>query len=141
MNAAVTNTAVMLRVRRALLGIALIQCASTAIGFVQLLVVPRWYAPILRGTVFEGRFVAAAVLLGVVVGGVQWIAVYLHLRRPRRLALGHTVAGLVMIGWIAGECLVLDSFIWPHALWGGLGVAQLTLVLVLLGVLQPLPRP
>ena len=44
-----------------------------------------------------------------------------------------------MIGWIAGECLVLGIFMWPHALWGGLGVVQLLLVLVLLGVLRPLP--
>ena len=44
-----------------------------------------------------------------------------------------------MIGWIAGECLVLDRFMWPHALWGGMSVAQLLLVLVLLGVLRPLP--
>ena len=42
-----------------------------------------------------------------------------------------------MTGWIAGECLVLDSFMWPHALWGGMGVVQLLLVLVLLGVLRP----
>ena len=42
-----------------------------------------------------------------------------------------------MTGWIAGECLVLDSFMWPHALWGGMWVVQLLLVLVLLGVLRP----
>ena len=47
------------------------------------------------------------------------------------------LAGTVMTGWIAGECLVLDSFMWPHALWGGMGVVQLLLVLVLLGVLRP----
>ena len=60
-----------------------------------------------------------------------------HLRMRRWLPLGHALAGTVMIGWIAGECLVLDSFMWPHALWGGMGVVQLLLVLVLLGVLRP----
>ena len=34
---------------------------------------------------------------------------------------------------------MLDSFLWPHALWGGMGLVQLLLVLVLLGVLRPLP--
>ena len=41
-----------------------------------------------------------------------------------------------MLGWIASECLVLDSFMWPHALWGGMGLVQLLLVLVLLDVLR-----
>lgn len=124
-------------VRAALLGVAIFQVVSTLIGFVTLLLVPDMYAPALAGTIFEGQFVAAAVLLGVVVGGWQWAAVWVHLRRPRWLALGHALAGLVMIGWIAGECLVMDSFTWAHALWGGAGVAQLVLVLVLLGVLRP----
>lgn len=126
-------------VRVALLVIAVLQVISTVVGSVQLLVVPEWYAPMLDGTLFEGRYVASAILLGVVIGGAQWCAVYVHLRHRHRLALGHAVAGLVMVGWIAGECLVLDSFIWPHALWGGLGVAQLVLPLILLGVLRPQP--
>ena len=42
-----------------------------------------------------------------------------------------------MTCWIGAECLVIDSFGWPHALWGGLGVTQLLLVCVLLGVLRP----
>ncbi|WP_203568394.1 hypothetical protein [Aestuariimicrobium ganziense] len=126
-------------VRRVLLGIALLQALSTLVGSVQLLVVPRWYAPMLDRTVFAGQYVLAALLLGVVVGGFQWAAIIVHRRRPRWLAVAHSLAGLVMVGWIAGECLVLNSFIWPHALWGGLGVAQLVLVQVLLGVLLPQP--
>lgn len=124
-------------VRGALLGVAIFQILSTLIGFVTLLLTPEVYAFMLDGTVFEGQYVMAAVLLGVVVGGWQWAAVWVHLRRPRWLALGYALAGLVMIGWIAGECLVMDAFVWPHALWGGAGVLQLVLVLVLLGVLQP----
>lgn len=127
-------------VRGALLGIAIVQILSTVLGFVTLLTIPESYAFMLDGTLFEGRYVLAALLLGVVVGGFQWAAAAVHIRAPRWLPLGHTTAGLVMIGWIAGECLVMDSFIWPHALWGGLGVAQLTLVLVLLGVLTPHDR-
>ena len=123
--------------RRTSLGLAIFQGLSTLVGFIQLLVVPEWYEPILDGTPFAGQYVLAAILLGIVVGGVQWLAVYVHLRHPRWLALGYTIAGTVMLGWIAGECLVLDSFIWPHALWGGLGAVQLLLVLVLLGVLRP----
>lgn len=124
-------------VRGWLLGVAIFQIESTLIGFVTLLLMPDAYAFMLDGTLFEGQYVLAAVLLGIVVGGWQWAAVWLHLRRPRWLALGYALAGLVMIGWIAGECLVMDAFMWPHALWGGAGVVQLVLVLVLLGVLRP----
>lgn len=68
----------------------------------------------------------------------QWAAVVLHRRRSRWRLLAHTLAGTVMLGWIAGECLVLDSFQWPHALWGGIGAVQVVLVTVRLGVLRPL---
>lgn len=36
----------------------------------------------------------------------------------------HTARAALMIGWIAGEYLIIDSFIWPHALWSGLGVTH-----------------
>lgn len=123
--------------REWLLRVAIFQIVSTLIGFVTLLLMPDAYAFMLDGTLFEGQYVLAAVLLGIVGGGWQWAAVWLHLRRPRWLALGYALAGLVMIGWIAGECLVKDAFMWPHALWGGAGAVQLVLVLVLLGVLRP----
>ena len=123
--------------RGCLLGIAVFQILSTLLGAVELLVVPQWFAPLLDATVFAGQYVLAALLLGAVVGGFQWAAVVVHLRMRRWLPLGHALAGTVMIGWIAGECLVLGIFMWPHALWGGLGVVQLLLVLVLLGVLRP----
>ena len=124
-------------VQGCLLGIAVFQILSTLLGAVELLVAPQWFAPLLDDTVFAGRYVLAALLLGVVVGGFQWVAVVVHLRMRRWLPLRHALAGTVMTGWIAGECLVLDSFLWPHALWGGMGVVQLLLVLVLLGVLRP----
>ncbi|WP_277066020.1 hypothetical protein [Propionibacterium acidifaciens] len=70
------------------------------------------------------------------VGGFQWAALWLQARGSRWSVLAHAAAGLVMTCWIGAECLVIDSFGWPHALWGGLGVTQLLLVCVLLGVLR-----
>lgn len=128
-------------IRKALVGIAIFQGLSTLLGFVTLLGWPHWYAFMLEGTIFAGRFVLAAILLGVIVGGVQWMAVVSHLRRSRWWLLAHLVAGVVMLGWIAGECLVLGSFMWAHALWGGLGAMQVLLVAVHLGALRPRPIP
>lgn len=124
-------------IRRSLMSVAIFQIVSTLIGCIQLLIVPQWYEPFLSQTVFAGQYAIAAVLLGVFVGGFQWAAVLIQLRKPEWLPLAHTLAGLVMTGWVAGECLVMDSFLWPHALWGGLGVVQLLLVLALLGAFRP----
>lgn len=124
-------------VRGTMVGLAIFQILSTLLGFFTLLLQPGWYEPMLAGTVFAGQFVLAAVLLGVIVGGFQWAAAILHLRRSRWWVLGHGLAGMVMLGWIAGECLVLDSFFWPHALWGGIGAVQLALAAVALGILRP----
>ena len=126
-------------VRRLLLGLAVFQGLSTLVGFVGLLLAPHYFAFLLDGTAFAGRYVLAAVLLGAVVGGFQWAAVVVHLRAPRWLPAAHALAGLVMLGWIAGECLVLGVFMWPHALWGGVGAIQLLLVTVLMGAFRPQP--
>lgn len=127
----------MIGVRRTILIVALFQAISTVVGAFQLLTTPHYYAFLLDGTVFEGQYVLAAVLLGVVVGGFQWLAVWVHFRSKTWLAAAHAIAGLVMLGWIAGECLVLGVFIWPHALWGGVGALHLFLVTVYLGAFQP----
>lgn len=124
------------RVRRIMAVVAVLQGVSTLVGFVELLLVPQWFAPQLEGTFFAGRQQLAAVLLGVPVGGFQWAALWLQARGSRWFVLAHAAAGLVMTCWIGAECLVIDSFGWPHALWGGLGVTQLLLVCVLLGVLR-----
>lgn len=130
----------MVGVHRAMAVVAAFQGLSTLIGLVELLLVPQWFAPLLEGTFVAGREELAAVLLGVVVGGFQWAALWLQLRGSRWFVLAHALSGLVMTGWIAGECLVIGVFGWPHALWGGLGVVQLLLVCVLLGVLRPQPE-
>lgn len=123
--------------RGGLLGLAIFQGLSTLVGMVELLLAPQWFAPMLRGTPFAELTWLAALLLGVVVGGWQWAAVVVHVRFRKRLPAAHTVAGVVMLGWIAGECLVLDSFQWMHALWGGIGAIQLVLVIVYLGAFMP----
>ena len=123
--------------KHVLLIIAIFQAVSTLVGFIELLIKPEWFAPMLSGTFFADHTTIAAFLLGVCVGGFQWSAVICHIKYPQWLPLAHTLAGLVMVGWIAGECLVINSFTWPHALWGGIAVLQLGLVLGLLGVHQP----
>ncbi|WP_394274716.1 hypothetical protein [Luteococcus sp.] len=122
------------------LGLAVFQALSTVLGVVTLLFTPQAYEFMLRDTIFAGQYVLAALLLGGIVGGAQWAAVALHVRRSDWWLLGHCAAGVVMVGWIVGECLVLDSFIWPHAVWGGLGLTQILAVTLALDVLGRHPR-
>lgn len=119
-----------------LLGFAIFQGLSAWVGMIELLLAPQWFAPMLQGTPFVEQTGLAALLLGAV-GAVQWAAVVVHLRQRAWLPAAHTIAGAVMLGWIAGECLVLDSFQWMHALWGGIGAIQVLLVAALLGAFRP----
>ena len=127
----------MRRLRGWMLGLAVFQGLSTLVGMVELILAPQWFAPMLAGTAFAERTGLVALLLGVVVGGPQWTAVAAHLRWRAWMPAAHTAAGMVMLGWIAGECLVIDSFMWTHALWGGVGALQVLAVAVLLGAFRP----
>lgn len=129
-------------VRTVLVILASFQAVSTVIGWVILWFLPGMLEPVLAGTPFADGTFLAGVLLGVVTGGFQWAALYVTWRHPRWFALAHLAAGVSMVCWIFGECLVLDSFIWMHALWGGVGVLQMALVAVHLGALRPAaPQP
>lgn len=125
-------------IRGVLIAIAVFQLLSTLLGFVVLLARPDWFAFMLDGTAFEGQTAVPAFILLFVVGGAQAAATAGHWRSRPWVPLLHAIAGCIMIGWIAVECLILDSFMWAHALWGGLGVIQLLLVLLMLGVTKPL---
>ncbi|MHA2788808.1 hypothetical protein ACXZ66_06630 [Corynebacterium sp. S7] len=117
--------------------IAWFQAISTLIGWATLVFIPHIYAPALDPTLFAGQYLLASFLLGVVVGGWQWAAIIVGWKWPQRFALAHLAAGFVMVCWIFGECWVLNGFGWAHALWGGVGLLQVTFVAAYLGVLNP----
>ncbi|GAA4795572.1 hypothetical protein FRX94_10460 [Corynebacterium canis] len=127
--------------RRAMLAIAVFQGLSTLLGAVLLLFKPHYFAFLLDGTAFAGQYLLAALLLGVVVDGTQWAAIWIHVRTPQWLAAGYAVAGFVMLGWILGECLAIGVFIWPHAFWGGVGALQVLLLTAYLGAFRAHPVP
>ncbi|WIM68697.1 hypothetical protein QP027_04735 [Corynebacterium breve] len=117
--------------------LAWFQAISTVIGWVTLWFVPHIYDSTLDPTPFAGQQILAGFLLGVIVGGPQWAAIIIERVKPQWRALAHLVAGFVMMCWVFGECLVLNSFNWAHALWGGIGLLQLVFVAIFLGALEP----
>ena len=89
---------------------------------------PEW----IEGTAFSS-YVWPGIMLGVVVGGVQLIALVAQYR-GLRLAWGlHAAAGLVMLIWIFVELAVLLEWSPLHAVFFASGLVQTVLAILALG--------
>lgn len=89
----------------------------------------------LRGTPFTS-YLIPGLILGVVIGGTQGLAaVTTQLQHPYS-SIAATVAGVGMIIWIFVE-LAITGYSWLQTVYLALGVGEVLLVLVLLGVLSP----
>lgn len=69
----------------------------------------------LRGTPFSS-YVIPGLILAVVVGGSAAVASALMRRRPTDGARASLLAGLIMMGWIAGEVLILNQPVAPQGI-------------------------
>jgi hypothetical protein len=93
----------------------------------------------LAGSPFAS-FTVPALLLLAVVGGTQVLAaVLLFLHRPSSL-FWSAFAGFTMVTWIVVETVIIRGFGVLQGLYYAAGVAELALVLVLLGIVPRLPR-
>jgi hypothetical protein len=125
--------------RIALLVVAGFNLVSAVAGMIGLTVgggmgvPPEW----LDGTPFAS-YVWPGIILGVVVGGVQALAVIAQYRRYA-LAWGlHAAAGLVMMSWIFIELAMLLVWSPLHGIYFGTGLVQTVLAVLALGAW---PRP
>lgn len=66
----------------------------------------RFPLEVLRDTPF-GSYVLPGLILAVCVGGSATVAVAAALRKPPFFALTSVFAGIVLMGWITGEVLIL----------------------------------
>lgn len=82
----------------------------------------------------------AGLALLALVGGTQVLALVLLLKRSPRAPLASTVAGFGMTVFLGVELLVVPGRTLLQALYGATGLAQLGLVLALLGVLDTASR-
>jgi hypothetical protein len=93
----------------------------------------------LTGSPFDSFFLPGLILL-VIVGGTQVLAaLLLLLRRPLSLFWA-AFAGFTMVTWILVETAIIGGFSGLQALYYLSGVAELMLVLALLGIVAWLPR-
>ncbi|WP_205814208.1 hypothetical protein [Microbacterium sp. K24] len=89
----------------------------------------------LDGTPFAS-YLIPGLILGVVVGGTQGAAAFLSHRRLPWGLLAAAVAGFGMTIWIFVEVAVV-GYSWLQSIYLALGLGELALVLVLLGILHP----
>jgi hypothetical protein len=92
----------------------------------------RFPVEMLRGTPFSSYVIPGLILAGVV-GGNAAVATAAALLRPQIGALASMLAGVVMMGWIVGEILILKQPSAPH--WTEVFYFALGLVMVVLGLM------
>jgi hypothetical protein len=85
-------------------------------------------------------FLLPALILLVVVGGTQAIALAQLIRRAPSALVWNAVAGFGMVIWIAVELMMIREFTWLQVLYLATGLLQLALTFGLLGIVAWLPR-
>jgi hypothetical protein len=98
------------RTRKTLIGISIFNAVS-AIGGGASLVTGSLPVPkaLLRHTPFDS-YVIPGLFLGVIIGGSALAGSIALLARTRRSRLISAAAGVIMVGWIAGETILIQGF-------------------------------
>lgn len=124
-----------------LLAVGWFNLMSALVGGVGLVVSNGMGMPLawLRGSPFES-YVGPGLILLLVVGGTQALAVLLQQRRRPWYPAAAGVAGFGLVIWIHVEVVILPDYSVLHTLYFGSGTLQLMLLLLCLGIL-PGDRP
>jgi len=114
--------------------VAWFQVVSAVIGMFGLTVGGGLGLPLawLEGSGFDSYF-WPGIILGVVVGGVQALALVAHYRRLALTAGLHAAAGLVMMIWIFVELALLLVWSPLHGIYFASGLVQVIVAVLALG--------
>lgn len=126
---------------RTLIVVVIFNAISAAGGAIAMLFTDGLGMPMasLTNSPFTSYFLPALILL-VVIGGTEALAAGLLLRRRESSLFWTAIAGFAMTIWILTETVFIQGFSWLQMLYFTTGVAQLALVLALLGIVSWLPR-
>jgi len=81
---------------------------------------------LLRNTPFDS-FLIPGLFLGIIIGGSAAAAALASLARTRRSLHLSGAAGVILIGWIAGETILIEAFSWLQGLYLLTGVLVVAL--------------
>lgn len=128
-------------VRGLLIAVGIFNAVSAVGGGIGLLTPGSMGIPLslIAGSGFTSYFWPGVMLI-FVIGGTQCLAVVSELRSSRTAAFWAAFSGFTMIIWIFVEMAVMGGYSVLHGIYFATGVAQLALVLALLGVLPGLVR-
>ena len=126
-------------VRRLLIAVGIFNAVSAVGGGIGLLIPGSLGIPLslIAGSGFTSYF-WPGILLILVIGGSQCAAVISELRTAGTAAFWTSFAGFAMIIWIFVEMAVMGGYSVLHGIYFAAGVAQLALLLALLGVVPGL---
>jgi hypothetical protein len=85
-------------------------------------------------------FVGPGLILAIAIGGTQALAFVLLCARREPALLWTAVAGFGMLIWIFIETGIIAGLSWLQVVYFATGIAQIALVLALLGIVSWLPR-
>lgn len=123
--------------RRTLVGLLFFGALSAAAGAVLGVAANGAGVPLtyLEGSPFTS-YLVPGLILGVVVGGTQLAAAIALVMKRRHGPLLAAIAGFGMQIWIFAELAIIKEYSWLQTTYFVLGVLELALVLVLLGILH-----
>ena len=120
-------------VRWTAIGFDIFAAVSAAVGFVGILSGGlQMPLSMLEGSWFSD-FTVPALILGIVVGGSAAAAAVSLWRGWAVGPLASVLAGVVMMGWIVSEILIIREYSWAQGLYFACGIVQAGLGLLLLG--------
>ena len=127
--------------RRTVVGLHLFNAVSAVGGGIALIVggldVPT---TLLRHTPFES-FVVPGIFLAVIIGGSATIGATTLLTHRRRALVTSAAVGAVMVGWIAGETVLVEGFSWLQGLYLLTGTIAILASIHLSRATAPVPAP
>ena len=123
-------------VRGLLIAVGVFNALSAVGGGIGLLTPGSMGIPlsIIEGSIFTS-YLWPAMILVVVIGGTQALAVVAELRRAGTALFWAAFAGFAMLIWIFVELAIMGGYSLLHGIYFSTGTLQLVLVLALLGVL------
>lgn len=87
---------------------------------------------LLEGTPFKD-FQIPGLILSIIVGGVNLLALFFMLQKNRYRFNWAMAGGIILVGWIAGQVMLIETLHWLHFIYFGIGVINVLIAYQLNG--------